>query len=491
MTEDPTLSQWADLAKREERVGMRPGQFFLTLVGAPPDPDVAAFFGSSTFSRKAVGTQLSYTRDIKVFFDFLASRSKTWRQASNLDLEDYEYWRRRDPTNPRRVSGSKFNRELAALKLFFGFQLRRQRVATSPVLLEEVSRRDGTTVMVPELRSRNVQTARVKWLTPAAYQHWKRVGLGGYQPSGLLDSSWKGRNDGRNLAFADLLWSSGLRLREGATLLLTELPRAKSGKVYVRGRLSAAVTKNGYGREYWASTVAARQIDGYVMSTRQFAVDRARAEGRYEEFLGLRIVTKVLGNGKLRYRDRDGTVGEVSLDQVSAEERLRLFHETPDGLEPLALWLNDAGLPMSYASWHAVFTTANRRALNLGLGTEAGPLHCTPHMLRHSFALRMLVALHHVLDRRLDLSPAERKTFLYQFGDIWTLVAYLLGHKNPITTRTIYLQPVQGLQVEYFLGGELEDHDDITGLLSHIARESGLVHDIPDALPIDSDRDPS
>jgi hypothetical protein len=34
----------------------------------------------------------------------------------------------------------------------------------------------------------------------------------GYDTSGQPDLSWRGRNDGRNAAFTDLLFSSGLRL---------------------------------------------------------------------------------------------------------------------------------------------------------------------------------------------------------------------------------------------------------------------------------------
>ncbi len=476
---DSILGTWTDLREREHETGVRPGQWILVRVADRPDPEVSAFCNSLSFQQRAEGTQLAYLRDLKVFFDFLRIRGKTWRDAATADVEDYEFWRRRDPDNPRRVSGSKFNRELAALNLFYAFQVRRGSVKFSPVRLHRVTGRDGNLVAVPALRSKRKQPSRVNWLTPAAYRKWNLVGLGGYNAGGLRDESWRGRNDGRNLAFTELLWASGLRLQEASSLLLNEVPTNSGDKLHLRGRLSGATTKSGAGRDFWVSARAVSLIEGYVMSTRQFAVDRARGEGRYESVRGIRIVTRFIGKTRIRYVDPSGLTGEVSLNQVGPEERLRLYTDGADGPEPLALWLTDAGLPMKHPSWQAVFRLANKRVEAEGLRTDVGALVCRPHMLRHSFALRMLVTMQHLFDRRLNLTSSERKAYLYQFGDVWTLVAQLLGHKNPETTRTEYLVPVQGLQLDHLLNGAPEEANEIAGLLSHIAAESGLVHDAP------------
>jgi hypothetical protein len=40
---------------------------------------------------------------------------------------------------------------------------------------------------------------------------------------------------------------------------------------------------------------------------------------------------------------------------------MSLFNETEHGLEPLWLWLTEAGTPMAYASWEKVFDAANAR----------------------------------------------------------------------------------------------------------------------------------
>jgi integrase len=94
-------------------------------------------------------------------------------------------------------------------------------------------------------------------------------------------------------------------------------------------------------------------------------------------------------------------------------------------------------------------------------------------MLRHSFALHMLVALHHALDRRFGLTPEERKHLRQVYGDPWVLVRDLLGHSSEQTTRLVYLEPLNGLQVASLL-----DHDEDLGtLLSRVVASSRLVID--------------
>jgi hypothetical protein len=55
----------------------------------------------------------------------------------------------------------------------------------------------------------------------------------------LPDSGWRGRN----CAFADLLFESGLRLREGGCLLTLEVPDVINGQVHYEGTVAAAIAK--------------------------------------------------------------------------------------------------------------------------------------------------------------------------------------------------------------------------------------------------------
>ncbi|MGV1005139.1 MAG: site-specific integrase [Candidatus Nanopelagicales bacterium] len=420
----------------------------------------------------ARGSQSSYAMDLKVFLSFLERHGTCWRDATPDTLADYEFWRRRDAGNPGRVSGAKFARELAALSGFYRWQEARGTVSASPVQAVSVRDRRGESVARAALQPANVRSVKVKWLTPRAYRRWRDVGMGGYGGDGLLDPSWRGRNDARNVAMCDLMWASGLRLREAATLLLTELPAAAGADQYVRGRVAEAVAK-GVAREYWVSRWALQRIAGYVTTTRADAVRRAQGMGRYEDVAGRMLVTGVNHRGDVVYEDALGRPGRANLDALDDRARLLLFRRTDSGLEPLALWLTEAGIPMRYLTWEAVFAQASTRCAAKGV-----PISCHPHMLRHSFALRMLVTLIYAFDRRLGLSEQERLEYRHLFGDPWVLVQTMLGHAKLTTTRSYYLEPVQGLQVDLFLNAD-NDEESIGDLLARVAQTSPRVLDAP------------
>lgn len=458
----------AALVLRERSAGLAPGQPFLLRPDGAADADVLAFFASATYKLLSEQTQLSYAKDLRLVLSFLESQGRSWRTATSSDLLDFEYWRRRDPDNEHRVSGAKFSREIAACKKFFAWQHKRGVIASDPA--DEVAPAGGAGAR--SLRPRDVRPVRVKWLTPGAYRQWRDVGLAGRLPDGAADRAWRGRNDGRNLAFANLLWSSGLRLREAGTLLVQELPAVDSPGQFLRARVGAGVAK-GRGRDFWMSAPARRQLGAYVLSTRAEAVSRARREGRYEDLPARQVVVGQDRSG-LRVRDRDGQVRTTTLDQLDWRERASLFLQEDEGLAPAMLFLGDSGLPMRYESWEAVFSTANRRCARLGV-----PVSCYPHMLRHSFALRMLVTLLHAFDRRMGLTPEERRDYRMLFGDPWTLVQTLLGHTNPQTTRDVYLEPVSGLQVDLFLNAEdsAGSEQEFTDFVQRHLAATGLVND--------------
>ncbi|MFB8290202.1 site-specific integrase [Kitasatospora purpeofusca] len=450
---DGLLAGWEHLAERERVLGLRERQPILVAPDGRVDARLSECFRRSAFSAKAEGTQVTYAPLYRLFFTFLWQRGAHWDQATPDDVEDWEDWRRRGSDNAARIAGGTWAKELAALKLLYDIAAKRGFVPASPVLLTAPT---------------DVKTSDVKWLTPRAFRLWRNVGLGGTLPSGLEDQAWRGRCAGRDSAFADLLYSSGLRRREGGTLLTFELPPLGERNYYA-GRVGQAVAKRA-GYTFYVGHPALARIEGYRASTRALAVARARARGVYERLPGRRVVRDVNRAGRVRWTERDGRAGEGALGLLTAADRMRLFVETEDGLEPAMLWLTESGLPLEHATWTKVFERASTRCARLGLEVFA-----TPKMLRHSMALRMLIALHNALDRRLGLTPDQRRHYEEVYGQVWLMVKGMLGHRSEQVTRDVYLEPVRGLQLESLLNDD--DNPVNAEKIAELAVRTGLVLD--------------
>jgi hypothetical protein len=235
----PLLSGWADLDQRENAADIGARHPILIDPKSRIDPVLARFLGRSRFAWLAAGTRQAYTKDYWLFFSFLWQRGRYWHEADPDDLLDWEAWRRRGQQPGRGIGGSKWQRELAALRLVYEWAEKEQRIERSPVLVHQVGLR-GVTVTVADQAPRDVRSADVKWVTPRTYRLWRDVGLLGYDAAGQPDPLWRGRNDGRNAAFTDLLFSSGLRLREGGCLLTLEVPDAAGGHGYREGTVAGA-----------------------------------------------------------------------------------------------------------------------------------------------------------------------------------------------------------------------------------------------------------
>ncbi|MEU8699193.1 integrase [Streptomyces sp. NPDC048680] len=425
-------------------------------------------FRRSKFSAKAVGTQETYAPDYRLFFTFLWQRGKNWDEATADDLADWEDWRLRGVGNPQCIGGVKWDRELAALRLLYDVAVSRQYVPASPVLTYTVMTKDGAVVESAELAARDVRSSDVKWLTPRAFRLWRDVGLGGLDPDGLEDDGWRGRNDGRDVAFADFVYSCGLRRREAGTLLTAELPVADQRR-YSSGNVAQAIAKRS-GRYFYVSHAALRSVEAYRISSRAHAVRKAQRRGAYERVPGRRVIESISRQGRVRWRETDGRRGEAALDKLDDRQRLLLFGQGDDGLEPAMLWLTESGMPFRYRSWSKVFERASDRCESRGL-----TVYATPKMLRHSMALRMLLALNHALDRRFGFSSDERRRYQEIYGEVWQMVKDLLGHASEETTREIYLEPVRGLQLESLLNDD-NPHSDL--LMADLARRTGLILDV-------------
>ena len=114
----------------------------------------------------------------------------------------------------------------------------------------------------------------------------------GYDQSNTPDETWHGRHDGRNGAFTDGLFSTGLRLREAGGLLVTDLPAidGDDGRRYLPLLVPSALAK-GRGRFAFLPRVTLNSVTAYLQTTRAQAIIRARGEGRYESRRDVVVVT--------------------------------------------------------------------------------------------------------------------------------------------------------------------------------------------------------
>ena len=422
MTETTTLDATAERAQPETPKPDR-----------TRDDDVSSYYNSESFRGLALRSQIGYAYDLRAYLSFLELHGVDWRVATGDDLVAYENWRRRDPGNQKTISAATFARESTAIRRFYVWQLSQGTVESLAILNDRVSLPDGTIGRAARLRPRTERSSKKRWLTPRQYRRWRDVGLRGYGVDNLRDSSWRGRSGSRNRAFADTLWSSGLRLSEAAALLSWEVPAESRGNSFSHGQV-LALAATGADRDFWISAEALRAIDAYRTSERAAAVNRARRQGRYDDLQGITVVSPDL----------------VPLDQMSAGDRRRLFVEGDGGLEPASLWLTDSGTPMNQVSWEQVFVAANARCASAGV-----EVHCHPHMLRHSFAFRIIDAC--------MASPGLR------LGDPFILVQTLLGHGSIQTTLQTYRDMDEHARFQAALREEDDPDASLHELLMRIA----------------------
>jgi site-specific recombinase XerD len=408
-----------DLASWASESGVRHGQRFLIGPDGFPDLRVNAFLGSARMRNLSEATNRDYAHALAMWLNFLhATGRPPWWQAGVDDAEEFQFWRLSDPANDFRVGTSTFAKDLAAGKKFYGWIRNRYPGVRDPFdeTLFPVARRE----------------ANVKWLDPAAVRRWRDLGLRGRDVSGRADRSWRGRSEERDAAYVDGLYGTGLRLTEWASVILPELPSLASGRAYYTCALSDSCAKGGYGHPYWIPRTALSAVHGYVEGARARAVREAQASGRYEKVRGLRLAEEAQRPGAVVLQDGSGT---RLWNLLTPAVRRTLFRSTPQGLEPLQLWLNEDGLPRDPHGWHGTFANANTRIRQLGLTEFA----VTAHMLRHSFALRWFAIGKLASASRLQhLSEDETRDFRAQFGDTWHLVQTMLGHRSVETTKNVY-----------------------------------------------------
>ena len=446
------------------RAGLRDGRPFV--LGADGSYDLALnrFFRElDGWGVRAPNSIAAYARDITVFCRFLheSRGGKSIWAADGADLRAYKQVRLRTPGSVQ-VSVATWRRSIAALNKWVAWALSEELIAAEPFRY-----RDATvwTSQGPRHVRVNTETepdpgpAPVRFVSFTDYLAWRDVGLRGRLPDGRVDPSWRGQQDERNAAFADLLVSTGMRLSEAAALLVPELPalptdrRAKLSGIH----LGPAVTKRSRSRVVFPSLRCLRALHHYTQIERDELVTRVRAAGGYRTddgtvpvgWAGLLGLTLAKGGPSLSY------------DKLDPATRARLMRVAPDGepTGPLALWLGSDGTPVDPSTWQSVFARANARCERLDLDVRI-----SPHVLRHVFAVHMLGLLLRQTVVALGEGPTQHYTSAavkrLLVGNPMRTLQRLLGHASE-TTVYVYLDVLD--EAQEIVAAALEEWDSPVG----------------------------
>ncbi|MEU8967485.1 site-specific integrase, partial [Streptomyces sp. NPDC048491] len=404
-----------DLASWLRERGGRDGQRFLIGPDGYPDLRINAFLASAKMRNLADLTNRDYAYSLALWLNFLLTCGRRWWEATEEDAEEFQFWRLTDPGNGRTVETSAFSKDFAACKKFYRWAGRKYQVDDPFEDMEA---------------PRGKRQENVKWLDPAAVARWRDVGLRGRGLDGRADGSWRGRNEQRDTAFFDGLYGTGLRVSSWASVVLPELPRIAPGRGYFTCALADKCAKGRYGYRYWMPRAVLTGTSSYREGARARAVRQAQREGRYASVPGRRVVIAA-GRTSVTLEGGRGVTVERPWNLVPPPLRRKLFRETVHGLEPLALWLNEDGLPRAGHGWQHTFTAGNHRVKQLGLQNFT----CTAHMLRHSAALKWFAVGKLVSARRLaHLTDDELRDFRTQFGmsGTWCRRCWVIaGWKRP------------------------------------------------------------
>jgi len=284
---------------------------------------------------------------------------------------------------------------------------------------------------------RAVENRTIRFLTEGQLRLFLNVGLRGDAPA---DAATAPAYPERDYSFGLVLAATGLRREEGALLLAAEIPvpeRMPAGGVWPFTRYG----KGARPRTVYTTAELSGAIDLYRSTEREAIVRAAqpRLRGLHRDG-DLVVVDKVAVD---THGVRLDIAGRAMLaERLDDERRAHAVWVRDDGtIEPLALFLGRGGLPLSVKYWNAVFTDADARARAV-VHDDRPPayLKVTPHVMRHSFAVRMLSAL-----MREGRDRAGNPYHL--LANPVLTVMQLLGHASVETTQK-YLFAAERYSVE-------------------------------------------
>jgi integrase len=355
--------------------------------------------------------------------------------ATRQDLLDYKRSRE------GRVKVTSWQAESGPISVFFGYAKSAGWIDVDPVPRWGARRRNT-------FRGRPLVARQIRFLTEPQLRLFLRAGLRGDAPA---RAEWAPAYPERDHVFGLTLAATALRREEGAFLLDCEIPVPED----VAAGGVAEFVRYGKGqrpRTVYVALELAREIDLYrraercqVIQTAQRVLRRRRRDGELVVTDGL--ITGRDGRPRVKVNGRP-----VRPELLSNDDRARAVQILPDGtIEPLALFVSRLGLPPDVKHWNTIFADARRRVAESGHpDTPPAYLDVSPHVMRHTFAVRMLSGLMRVGRERAS------NPYLLLANPVLT-VQQLLGHTSPDVTQ------------RYLYAAELYNDELPTALRDHVA----------------------
>ena len=454
-----------------DRAGVRDGQPFMLGPDGSYDLELNRFLRElSSWGVRADNSIAAYARDVMLFCRFLhTSRGgKSIWECDSEDLRAYKSLRLHTPGDSQ-VSVGTWRRSVAALDKWVTWSMHQGLLEAAPfryvdktVLTPQGMKR----VQVNALQEPDGQAGPIRFVPFEDYLLWRNVGLRGELPDGRVDPSWRGRHGERNAVFADLLIFTGVRLGEGASLLLPEIPpvsAATDGRALGGVHLSPAVTKRNKARTVFVNRRTLAGVHRYIDIERDALVTRCAASGLYGPGKSTLLVRQAGRSGVTLAGGRS----QWSYSKIDIRSRRDLMAVSDDGelRGPLWLWLGGDGRPLECSTWQSAFHRANQRCAGFDLD-----LTISPHTLRHCFAVHMLGLLLRQTVRALGMQADRRFTHAQVkrllIGNPMRKLQLLLGHAHEETVY-IYLDVLD--EAQEIVASALAEWDAQAALLDTVA----------------------
>ena len=369
-------------------------------------------------------TVWQYAYDLRLFGEFLETVGLTADSVTHRDIAAFRRIRTETAEHP--ISSAAWNRTASVLRGLFEWMQWAGHTVQKPWI--ENQRKNS-------LSSRPTRAMDIRHLTLDQYRVFINQGVRGLLPGGTADLSLKVQNTARLYAGADIARGTGMRRQEFSSLLLAEV----LDPVIAKRRSSLelhATAKNKFARTVFITETMAERIRVYCKGERALHV-ASNHQSLAKRHRNLLVIDQVSEDGQQMSGLLDNSRITKKTSAFTLEERKVMVEEGASGLQSMALFVTRNGTMTRPAVWSEDFNAASLRMQKYSNAFSGHmPLHVTPHMLRHTFAVHMLAFFSkHLAEMNSKRHPKRTSTptDLLRYNPLLRLQT-LLGHASPQTT---------------------------------------------------------